>query len=88
MERVIKDHPDVADCAAVGEEPEPGKVVVAAYVIPRPDSALTTEAVAAHARDHLASYKAPRLVYLVDDLPRTRNGKILRRELRPPMFRT
>ena len=84
VERVIKDHPDVADCAAVGEEPEPGKVVVAAYVIPRPDSQLTTEAVAAYARDHLASYKAPRLVYLVDDLPRTRNGKILRRELRPP----
>jgi acyl-coenzyme A synthetase/AMP-(fatty) acid ligase len=40
--------------------------------------------VRAYAGQHLASYKAPRVVYLVDDLPRTRNGKVLRRELRPP----
>ncbi|MBX3028171.1 acyl-CoA synthetase [bacterium] len=84
VERVIRDHPDVADCAAVAEEPEPGKVVVAAYVIPRPDSALTADAVRAYASQHLAAYKAPRVVYLVEDLPRTRNGKILRRALRPP----
>jgi acyl-coenzyme A synthetase/AMP-(fatty) acid ligase len=84
IERVIKDHPDVADCAAVGEEPEPGKVVVAAYVIPRPESGLTAEAVRAYAGQHLASYKAPRIVYVVGDLPRTRNGKVLRRALRPP----
>ena len=84
VERVIKDHPDVADCAAVGEEADPGKVVVAAYVIPRPGSALTSDAVRAYASQHLASYKAPRVVYLVQDLPRTRNGKVLRRELRPP----
>jgi acyl-coenzyme A synthetase/AMP-(fatty) acid ligase len=84
VERVIKDHPDVADCAAVGEEADRGKVVVAAYVIPRPGSALTVDAVRSYASQHLASYKAPRLVYLVDDLPRTRNGKVLRRELRRP----
>jgi len=84
VERVIKDHPDVADCAAVGEETDPGKVIVAAYVIPRPGSTLTPDAVRAYAGQHLASYKAPRVVYLVDDLPRTRNGKVLRRELRPP----
>ncbi len=59
-------------------------MVVAAYVIPRPGTALTPDAVRAYARQHLASYKAPRIVYLVDDLPRTRNGKVLRRELRPP----
>lgn len=84
VERVIKDHPDVADCAAVAAEPEPTKVVVAVYIVPRPDSRLTAAAVLGWARQHLASYKAPRLVYLVDDLPRTRNGKILRRELKPP----
>lgn len=84
VERVIKDHPGVADCAAVGEEPDPGKVVVAAYVIPHPGSGLTPDAVRAYASQHLASYKAPRVVYLVDDLPRTRNGKVLRRALRPP----
>ena len=84
VERVIKDHPDVADCAAVAAEPEPGKVVVAVYAVPRPGTDLTTASLLAYARQHLASYKAPRLVHLVDDLPRTRNGKVLRRELKPP----
>ncbi len=82
VERVLKAHPDVADAAAVGETVGPEKTLVAAYVVPR-TRALTPAAVLAHAKEHLASYKAPRLVYLVDDLPRTRNGKVLRRALRP-----
>jgi len=83
IERVLKDHPDIADCAAVGEEVEAGKTVVAAYVVARPDVALPPDDVIAYARQHLAAYKAPRVVHLVDDLPRTRNGKVLRRALRP-----
>ena len=83
VERVLKDHPAVADCAAVGEEVAAAKVVVAAYVVPRPGNALSGDELIAYARHHLASYKAPRVVHLVDDLPRTRNGKVLRRALRP-----
>ena len=87
VERVIKDHPGVADCAAIGEELSPGKIVVAAYVTARAQTALSLEDLLAYARDHLAAYKAPRLVYLVDDLPRTRNGKLLRRALEPSTAR-
>lgn len=83
VERVLKDHPAIADCAAIGEEVAPTKVVVAAYVVSRPGSALTSEDVISYATEHLAAYKAPRVVHLVDDLPRTRNGKVLRRALRP-----
>ena len=82
VERVLKEHPDVADAAAVGEEVGPEKILVAAYVVPR-TAGLSPDAVLAYAREHLAAYKAPRLVYLVDDLPRTRNGKVRRRALRP-----
>jgi len=56
--------------------------LVAAYVVPRSPE-VSPDAVLAYARDHLAAYKVPRLVYLVDDLPRTRNGKVQRRALRP-----
>ena len=87
VERVLKGHPDVAEVAAVGEAVGAGKIVVAAYVTARPGATLTAEAVLAHAREHLAAYKAPRVVYLVDDLPRTRNGKVLRRALRPALAR-
>jgi len=84
---VLKQHPGVADCAAVGEEVSPGKIVVAAYVVGRPDSDLTPDHVIAYGREHLAEYKSPRIVYQVDDLPRTRNGKILRRALTPTAAR-
>ncbi len=87
VERVLKDHPAVADAAVVGEEVAPGKVLVVAYVVLHPGAADGPEAVLAHGRQHLASYKAPRVMYVVDDLPRTRNGKVLRRGLAPAQAR-
>ena len=83
VERVLKDHPDVADVAAVGEEPSKDKVLVVAYVIPRPSCALSADAIVEYGRQRLAAYKAPKIVYVVDEFPRTRNGKILRRALTP-----
>ncbi len=71
----------------MGEEIAPGKVLVVAYVIPRPDRAVTPEALLAYGRQRLASYKAPKVVYLVDEFPRTPNGKILRRALAPARAR-
>jgi len=87
IERVLKDHPEVADVAAVGEEADKDKVLVTAYVIPRVGSTVSADAVVAYARQHLASYKAPKVVYVVDEFPRTRNGKILRRALTPTQAR-
>jgi acyl-coenzyme A synthetase/AMP-(fatty) acid ligase len=85
IERVLKEHPAVADAVAVGEEVSPAKTLVAAYVVARPGTPLTADEVVAYARERLASYKVPKLVYLVGDLPRTRNGKVLRRALEPTM---
>ena len=81
VERVLKDHPEVADAAAVGEEVGPGKIVVAAYVIRHAGSNLSADALLEYGRQHLAAYKAPRIVHYVDAFPRTRTGKILRRAL-------
>ena len=94
VERVMKGHPDVADCACIGEDMESDKRLVVAYVIPREGSTANPEALLAFAnpdadellafgRTHLASYKAPKVVYLARDFPRTKNGKILRREITP-----
>jgi len=87
IDRVLRDHPDVADCAATAEEVGPDKMLAVAYVVPRPGSGVTPEQVLAYGREHLAAYKAPRIVYLVDELPRTRNGKVLRRQLSPALAR-
>ena len=83
VERVLKGHPAVADCACIAEDAGPDKRLVVAYVIPQPGMAVTPEALLAYGREHLAAYKAPKVVYFAAELPRTRNGKILRREITP-----
>jgi acetyl-CoA synthetase len=83
VERVLKSHPAVADCACVGEEAGRDKLLVVAYVIAQPGSEVTPDELLAFGREHLASYKAPKIVYLARDFPRTKNGKILRREIAP-----
>jgi len=85
VERVLKRHPAVLDAAVTGEEVGPGKVLVTAYVVVRDDAMVSADDVRAHAVEHLAAYKAPRLVYLTSELPRTANGKLLRRALHPAM---
>jgi acetyl-CoA synthetase len=84
VERVLKDHPEVADAAAVGEQVAPEKIVVAAYVIRRPASTISPEALIDYGQQRLAAYKAPRIVHFVGEFPRTRNGKILRQALAAP----
>ena len=83
IERVYKGHPDVADCAVIGEELEKDKVLVACYVILKPNSITTADELAAFGKAHLAGYKAPKTVYLAHDFPRTKNGKILRKDITP-----
>jgi acetyl-CoA synthetase len=82
VERVLKGHPAVADCACVGEIAGE-KTLVVAYVIVQPDAAVTADDLLRYGREHLASYKAPKAVYLARDFPRTANGKILRRNITP-----
>jgi acyl-coenzyme A synthetase/AMP-(fatty) acid ligase len=83
VERVLKSHPGVADCACVGEEVEKEKLLVVAYVIAQPGAGVTPDELVSFGRQHLAAYKAPKRVYLARDFPRTKNGKILRREVTP-----
>ncbi|NOS98140.1 MAG: acyl-CoA synthetase [Methylotenera sp.] len=83
IERVYKGHPDVADCAAVGEELEKDKLLVVIYVILKPEAKTTPDDLLAFGKQHLAAYKAPKTVYLAQDFPRTKNGKILRKDISP-----
>ena len=83
VERVMKSHPAVADCACIGEEIDQDKLLVVAYVIPQPGTDVTAEQLQTFGQQHLAAYKAPKRIYLAKEFPRTKNGKILRREISP-----
>ena len=60
--------------------------IVHAVIVKREGADLDENGVKAFAREHLASYKIPRSISWLDELPRTGSGKILKRELRQPIW--
>jgi acyl-CoA synthetase (AMP-forming)/AMP-acid ligase II len=59
---------------------------VKAVVALKPGTTATEEELVAHCREHLARFKCPRSVDVVEALPRNPTGKILKRELRKPYW--
>ena len=81
IEAALASCPGVAEVAVVGVPLSADKTIVTACVVPQPGAAPTAEALAAHAERALAAYKRPHEYRIVDALPRTANGKLLRRAL-------
>jgi O-succinylbenzoic acid--CoA ligase len=83
VEAVLEAHPDVLEAAVVGLPDRQWGEAVTAIVVIRQGTAPDGEALRAHCAAALASYKVPKRVLLRSEpLPRTRSGKLLRRELR------
>ncbi len=82
IERVMKTHPKVADCVALGIDIDAGKTLVGIAVIGHGEISEEEEAeILEYGQGNLARYKCPKLIYVRDDFPRTKNGKVLRQEL-------
>jgi acyl-coenzyme A synthetase/AMP-(fatty) acid ligase len=82
VEAVLATHPAVTE-VAVTELPVRDDVsVIAAFIVPRDVEEADAGALIAFAHEHLAAYKCPREVIFLESLPRTANGKVLRRALR------
>ncbi|WP_156949901.1 FadD3 family acyl-CoA ligase [Simplicispira psychrophila] len=81
IERLLADHPDIAQVAVVGVADERMGEVGCACVVRRAGSELTSEALVAWARAHMANYKVPRHVLWFDSFPVNASNKVLKREL-------
>jgi long-chain acyl-CoA synthetase len=82
VENALRQHPHVEDAAVVGLPSEhSGEEVVAAIVV-SPGQDVDVEAVREFARGILTPYKVPRRIYVVDELPKSLIGKVLRRQVR------
>ncbi len=81
IEEVLREHPDVAECAVVGvEDLEWGERVFAALV-PRAGRRPEVQRIEEWTRERLASYKVPSRFLLVNELPRNAMGKVLKPEV-------
>ena len=86
VEEAIASDPRVADVAVVGVADERTGEAVEAWVVPADASPFLTAAeVLEHLGGRLARFKMPKVVNLVDELPRHVTGKVLRRALRRPV---
>jgi HIP---CoA ligase len=82
IERLLLAHPSVAQVAVVGVPDERMGEVGMAFVVPATGTALDADGIVAWAREHMANFKAPRHVRLVDALPMNASNKVLKVELR------
>ncbi len=83
VEDVLYEHPAVREAAVVGVADEYRGETVKAFVSLRPGVTVTEIELIAFCKERMAAYKYPRTVEIVEELPKTVTGKILRRELRP-----
>ncbi len=82
VEQAIESLPNVREVAVVaGPDAAYGECVVA-YVACRPGMHITPDEVIASCREQIASYKKPKHVFMIEQLPRNVSGKVLKAELR------
>ena len=82
IEDVVAAHPGVKEVAVIGVPDEVRGEVPKAFVIPESPSSLTEKELRAFCRERIAAYKVPKIFELVEDLPRTPSGKVLKRLLK------
>jgi acyl-CoA synthetase (AMP-forming)/AMP-acid ligase II len=87
VESALGSHPAVAACAVIGVPDERWGERVHAVVVLEPGAETTPEDLRRHTGRVIAGYKAPRSIEIVDALPLSGAGKVLKRQLRAPYWR-
>ncbi|WP_106814102.1 long-chain-fatty-acid--CoA ligase [Microbacterium timonense] len=82
VENALRQHPHVEDAAVVGLPSDHSGEEVVAAIVAKPGEDVDVEAVREFARGILTAYKVPRRIYVVDELPTSLIGKVLRRQVR------
>jgi len=81
VEAVLLAHPMVGEVAVTERRVRPDVSIIAAFVVLRPGQVADAATLLTHAAGRLAAYKCPRDIQFVEALPRTANGKVMRKRL-------
>jgi len=82
VEQVILNHPKVADVAVLGVPDKQWGQTVKAIIAPQKGEELTEDEVLTHVKQHLASFKKPRIIEFVSELPKGSTGKLDRKKIK------
>jgi acyl-CoA synthetase (AMP-forming)/AMP-acid ligase II len=82
IERVLYQHAAVLEVAVVARPDQRWGEVPVAFVVVSPAASVTPDELIAHCGQHLARFKTPKAIHLIEALPRNPSGKVLKRELR------
>ncbi len=82
VEEVLYAHPKVLEAAVVGVKDEYRGETVKAYIVLKSGMTATADEIISFCKERLASYKVPKIVEFVNELPKSPIGKVLKRELR------
>jgi fatty-acyl-CoA synthase len=81
VEKTLTAHVDVAEASVIGVDDEQFGQRLAAFVVLKDGAPATPDLLKHHVRENLANYKVPKDITILDELPRSSTGKIVRREL-------
>ncbi len=84
IEEVLYQHPAVMEAAVIGVPDDTHGEEVAAAVGLKPGAEATPDELIEYTKQNVAAYKYPRHIWIVDELPKTATGKILKREIELP----
>ncbi|GKV63923.1 MULTISPECIES: class I adenylate-forming enzyme family protein [unclassified Sporosarcina] len=82
VEEVLNKHTGVKETCVIGVPDDKWGENVIAYVVPNGTAEVTNEDLIQLCLDHMASFKKPKEIHIVEELPKSSYGKILKRELR------
>ena len=88
VEKVLQEHPDIAEAAVVGVPHEKWGETGAAFLIKKPGSHVTKDEILTYCKEYLAKFKLPKHIVFLDSFPKNATGKIDKKELKSKLNQT
>ncbi|BAI80122.1 long-chain fatty-acid-CoA ligase [Deferribacter desulfuricans SSM1] len=88
IEELLYQYPGVEAAAVIGVPDEASGEVPVAYVMPKENESLNEKDIKNYLKSHLANFKVPKKIHIVDELPMTATGKVLKRKLKEQVLQS